>query len=987
MVKFPKIILTFLLVNLFAIEAWAQISVPNYSFSGEEITEFKVKPNYTLLQFNFAMPNEMEIYLSKRKTELETGSKKDYKSEEPGAMYKNQKTASFSSIFVGPKAFRNNVVKLFLNKEYLEVVASYTMFENKLVDTEFAEETKFLYGVSLFKTGNQKEGVDVLISMFNSRTEYGKLSIDAVFKFASEIKSYPIMEKAASNVHEFTMYSLSKWIEFLYEKDRYTDIIKLLDTYPQLEKEYKTFKNVRVTCYYFLQDYAKVDEISKSIKDKKILPLVADSYIMSKQFDKAKKVLMEMKVDDTFLLLTGKIDIAEGKLERAAEKAKKITRDNEKLSLLFYSISEQFKKINISYLKSFKFKDKVNNDYVNFYLGIKYYEMRKYADASLHFSLIAFNKHLIKASYFYQGMAMINIDINRAEFSFNKYLSVGNDANQLMLAKYMLGQVYFLKKLYDDALMLVDDCTTNYCKILKADIYFALNDEEKGYALVKDLNEDRAKLIKANYYYNKKDYNKSLAEIEGIKQKDVNAEYIKMMCLFKTNKPVEAEKLLVKNISNHNVFNSGMLQLILLGQGKKALGFMDKKENLEPKLRLERAKLYVNEKEYAKAERDYNKLIIDGEYLFDSLSGLFEISKVQGNAPEFMKDKFVFIDKSIDFKNKDMFVSDIIVYANRVKEVNTAISYINYFETNYPNSPYLQTVLNMKVKLFQANKRYDSCVQEANNVIAQNDSRKEEAMFTKAECLEYIDNLESSLTYREVADTSIRFMVPALTRIIKMSLSSDDILYAAEKIKQNDPKLWQEGILRFLEISTSDDYAKYEQTITNFSNKSTSKIRAASFWRIGKELYNQKKYDEAALSFMTGYYLVPNDKKYSLENLYGAIESYSKRDMQRELVILDKLVYSTAKDLNVNVKARNFNKLPLDDKKVEAAKAINNAEVKKEVKKEEQPKAEAKDEAKEVKEEPKKENKEKKEKKDDKSDKKEVKKEKDSKEKKKEDKK
>ena len=914
MVRYLKIFLMFLVINLIAIDGFAQISVPNYSFQGEEITEFKVKPNYTLLQFNFTMPNEMEIYLEKRKTELESIDKKDYESEEPGAMYKSQGSASFSSIFVGPKAFRNNVVKLFLNKEYLEVVASYTMFENKLIDTEFADETKFLYGVSLFRTGSQREGVDVLISMFHNKNEYSKLAIDAVFKIASELKSYSIMETAAGSIEEFTMYSLSKWIEVLYEKDRYDEVIQLLNLYPDLEKEYSTFKNVRVTCLYFNQEYDKVEEISKSIKDVKILPLVADSFIMSKKYDLAKKTLMKMKVDDTFLLLTGKIDIAEGKLKNASEKAKKIKRDNEKLSLLFYSISEQFNKVTIDYLKSFKFKDRVNNDYINFYLGLKYYEMKEYANASLYFSLIAFNKPLVQSSYFYQGMATINIDIDRAEFSFNKYLNVGTDSNQLMLSKYMLGQVYFLKKFYDDALMLVDDCSTSYCRILKADIYFALDEEEKGFALIKDLKEDRAKLIRANYYYNKKDYKTALSEITSIKNRDVNSEYIKMMCLFKTNKIAEAEVIMNKYISNENVFTSGMLQLILVGQGKKALAFMDDKEELDPKLRLERAKLYGNYKEYKKAEADYNKLIIDGDYLFDSLSGLFELSKIQGKAPAFMKDKFVFVDKSVDFTNKDMFVADVIVYANRIKEVNSAITYINYFEANYPKSPYMETVVNTKVKLFKNNKRYDSCVQEANNIIAKNDNRKEEAMFTKAECLEFVNNAESSATYREIADSSIRFMIPALTRIIKMSFSADDVLYAAEKIKNNDAFLWQEGVLRFLDISDSDNYTKHEEKIKNFSYKSTSKIRAASFWRIGKEQFNKNQMEEAALSFMTGYYLYPYDKKYSIENLYGAKASYTKRDMQRELVIIDRLLYESSKELGVDLKAKNINRLSLENK-------------------------------------------------------------------------
>ena len=132
--------------------------------------------------------------------------------------------------------------------------------------------------------------------------------------------------------------------------------------------------------------------------------------------------------------------------------------------------------------------------------------------------MIGFNKELINSSYFYQGMASLQLDINRAEYNFNKFVNAGSDTEKLMLAKFMLSQIYFLKSKYDEALMLVDDCTAVYCEVLKGDLYLALNNEEKAFEYVKNKTDDRSRLIKANVYYNDKKYKSALAELVKIKK-------------------------------------------------------------------------------------------------------------------------------------------------------------------------------------------------------------------------------------------------------------------------------------------------------------------------------------------------------------------------------------------------------------------------------------------------------------------------------------
>ena len=47
--------------------------------------------------------------------------------------------------------------------------------------------------------------------------------------------------------------------------------------------------------------------------------------------------------------------------------------------------------------------------------------------------------------------------------------------------------------------------------------------------------------------------------------------------------------------------------------------------------------------------------------------------------------------------------------------------------------------------------------------------------------------------------------------------------------------------------------------------------------------------EDAAVSFMKGYYLFP-EEKYAAENLIGAKASYTKRKMQKELAVVENML-------------------------------------------------------------------------------------------------
>ncbi len=879
----------FIFLNIIISTAFGQITVPNYSFTGQEISNFRVRPSYTTMQFNFSMPSQMDVYLKVRKQELEGGDKKDYSSEEPGNIYKDPNSAKFTSFFVGEKALRHNVVKAFLNNSYIDTIAFYERFEKKLKSSQYNSETRFIYGMSLFYTGNHQDAVNALLDVLDTKDEYSQLAQDALFLISSELRKYNIMEEAVAKNIEFTNYSFSKWIEYLYSKNRYEDIVQVLDNYPSMEKEFPQYKNIRIISYYFLKKYKDIELAAKNMHDESVIPILTDSFIMSNKLEKAKSYLNQLPKDDVYYLLSAKLDISEGRLQKAGSQVQSIKSDNEKLSLLFFAVGENFSKLTPNFLQNFRFKDRLNNDYVHYYTGIKYFEKKDYANSMLYFSLIGFNQSLMNSASFYQGMAALNLDINRSEYNFKKFISKSSDNDKLMIAKFMLAQIYYLKEKYDDALMLVDDCNTSYCSILKGDLYLALNDEDKALSFVKDKTDDRSRLIKANIYYNNKKYKSALNELTKIKKSSSDSQFLLMMCYFKEKRMLEAENIMKKNKRDIRIFSNGIQQLILAGQGKKALDYMEGLKNLSPEFKLERAKLLAAYNRIKEAKKDYNELIVSGNYLYESLFGLFEIAKKDKKGKYFVEDKLHFIEKSADFEKKDLLISDFASYALDIKATNTAISYVNYFMDNYPQSAYYPNVLETRAKLFRFTGRFDNCVSDADKIIAKGGTQAEDAMFMKAECLESIDKNKAMKAYKELAKSSKRFAKPAYSRVALMSNNSEDVLWASSELEKLAPKIWEKGILRYMELSSGRDFEKNKDYITKLSKTSIPSIRSAAYWRIGKHEFEKGKSEDAAVDFMKGYYLFP-DEQYASKNLIGAKASYTKRKMTKETVIIDKLL-------------------------------------------------------------------------------------------------
>lgn len=883
-----KIYFILLFIFLFSCNLYAQISVPDYSFTGKEITGFKVQPSYTSVNFNFKLPSKMDVYIQERKAEFVASEKQDYSAKEPGMMYSSSVGTSLSSLFVGEKAYRNNIVKLFLQNNYIEVIASYDKYEDKLKDTEFYHETSLLYGLSLYNTGSHRKSYEILKELAVSNNIFSEIAQDSIFQKLYELNRGDLLNDIANNIQNFSPYSLAIWLKYLNNNNEYSKIIEVLDKNKSFEEMYPEFTNLRVSSLYFLNNYEKVASFEPKMKGKVSHFLTIDALIMIGKSDTAIKILSSLEESEIKNVLLAKADISKNNFKSAAEKLKFINNDKEMLALLFYTVTNKFDKISPEFLSSFYFKSKQNNDYINFYRGLKYLSLKEYLKSLQSFSLVIFNKSLVTDSYFYQGMASIYIDTSRAGWNFRKYIDSGTDSEKVMLSKFMLAQIQFLSNNYDNALMLIDDCKKDYCNRLKGDIYLAKGMDNEALNITNSLKDDRARLIKANAYYNSSEYRKALGELVKIKNKSQDSEYLLMMSLFKNKRYDDAIVILEKNKKDPRIFGAGIDQLILAGYSKKALSYIDTMKDLPPDYQVERAKLLQAEKKYKEAEKVYNNLLKNNEKIYESMSGLFQINQIRGKTKDFIEKSADYIEKTDKFENKDLLLSQFATYAMDLKEPNLAIRYVNYFVDNYQESPYLADVYMTRARLFKFTERYKNCISDADSVL-EIKSDNGEALFIKAECMEYVNKNKAIELYKSMSVDNGRFNQPASGRLILLSDNPEEVLAASIKMKSVSPDIYKQGLIKFLEVVDTKSFEAHKESVYNLANEGSNDVRSIAWWRIGMVFAEKKDYDESARSFMKGYYLFPKEQ-YAIKNLKGARWTYNERKMTPQINAINKII-------------------------------------------------------------------------------------------------
>ena len=870
--------------------AVGQISVPDYSFTGREITGFTVSPGYTLVNFDFKPPSKMDMYIQNRESEFTSSEKQDYSAEEPGMMYSGSVSTSLSSVFVGEKAYRNNIVKTFLRKEYIDVIEAYEKYAEKLKTEEYKNECELLYGLSLYETGSHRQAFDILNKLSTGNGQYAEIAQDSLFNYLSSLKRWDALEQVAQNIIAFSPYSLAIWLKYLKEHNKYEEIITILNNYHSFEQEFPQFVNLRVTAYYFLKDYKSAIAYESNMKASECYPLILDSMIMLGDAKTASELTTQLPDSEVKSVILAKAAIATGDFRSASEHLKYIKNDNDLLALLFYAFTDKFDILMPEFLSSFDFTHKPNNDYVNYFKGIKYLSQDNYVSSLNSFSLVTFNKNMIVDSYFYQGMAAIHVDFSRAEWNFVRYIGSGSHKEWIMISKFMLSQLYFSKNRYDDALMLIDDCSEDYCGRLKGNILLVKGQNSESITALTALEDDRARLIRANAYYNLKQYGKALNELSKINVHTPDSRYLLMMSLFKVQRYDEAANILENNKDDQRIFSSGIEQLILAGMGKKALEYMESLQRLPLSYKADYAKLLQAEERNKEAEKIYRELLASNVEIYKSLEGLFQISQIKGETKQFLRDTFAYIEKSPSFQNKDLLTARFAGYSMDVNEPNLAIGYVNYFMDNFKESPYLTDVYHTRARLFKFTARYENCISDADKIISLGGDNSE-ALFLKAECMENIDKNQAITLYRSLAVSDGRFYQPASGRLAILSDDPDEILEVSGRMKQVAPDIYKSGVIRFLEISDNTSFIKHSTSIATLASEGPDDVRATAIWRIGKDYSDRQMYEEAAREYLKGYYLFPKEK-YAIKNLEGAKASYDAREMKTQSDKVSQLIES-----------------------------------------------------------------------------------------------
>ncbi len=874
--------------------AYAQIAVPEYMFEGTEIADFQVKPSYTAFEFSFDAPNRMDLYISQRKNELALAEQKDYASETPDGIYSYPVGTSVSAIFVGDVAYRNSMVKQFLDGNYIEAIAVYEKYRNGIADSEYYDESTVLYGVSLFEMANHAEGMKVLTEIANKDgSEYQELAQDKLFSMALSLGDDAIFDEFATTLSELSPYVVSIWLDYLYDNERYSDILNVLNA-SSIEQTYKEYTQLRVIATYFLKQYSEVLPYADAVKGSDAYAFVIDSYIITGDLATAEASFKELNDSPEWDTLKAKLDIALGNYEQAMTAVENIGGDNEKLDVFFYTISNKFAEVPAELIGKFTFSSSLLNDYVAFYKGLKLLSVDEYAKASESLALVAFNKELIVDSYFYLGMASIYTDKSRAEWNFNRYISNGHDVEKMMLSKFMLSQLYFLRSQHADALMLVGDCSENYCSRLKGDIYLSLGEYDKSIDIIDGLEDDRSHLIRGTAYYNLKMYNDALNEALQIKQNDVDSERLLMMTYYKLGRLDDADKVFKANMSDVAVFTNGIELMMLAGEHEKALEYLMLADQIPASMMLAKARLLANAGKDAEAEEMFERLLADGEYLYDSMTGLYTIAEKHDELKSFLAIYVDILNSYEDFEGKDALLAQFAAHAERVGEINPSIGYVNAFLEDYMSSPYLSDVYKTRARLYMATGRLDNCINDTDRVIQLGGEQAMDALFLKAECMEGIDMGKAVALYRSMATDENRFFQPANTRLTLLSTNPTEVLEASLKLQNISDEVYTSGVIRFVEMSNKDDYALNSEVLEELADTANGEVRSAIYWRMGQNYIEGNNYEMAVQMFMKGYYLLPKEA-YAIKNLEGAKATYDARDMKSEAQIVSKLVEDNKK--------------------------------------------------------------------------------------------
>jgi len=875
-----KILVVFLTLFIFS-AAHAGVQVPGFAFTGKEISDFNIRPSFRNVSVSFSVQSSFDTYLKQESFRLNVGEAKDYKSEDPGGIYSGGFGTSVSSVFVGNKAYRNNIVKAYLGNKYLDVIESYNKYLPKLVGTDFEEETKLVYAFALMQTGSISKSLEIMKKIAIDGKNFKIVASDRVAEYFLKIKAYEELDIFAGSLSRQTPYTLYAWLYSLLSLDRFDRLVKVFDEHADITSKDTRFYDFYITARYSQGGFEDVISFAgKSTPN--TVGLVADAYLVKGERQKANEIIRKMPEEGMKRVLMAKSDVLKGDLVAAGEILSELKGDEDKLNLFYYYIGKAFPKLSLDFLSQFHFDSRINADYLKFYTGIYYLASGDRMTAIKYLDAVIFNSDLTQSAYYYRGLAYAEMDRTRAERYFLKFIETSEDEEKINVSRFMLAQMAYIAGALDDALMLTTTCNKDFCKLLKARIFLDKNDYELAWMNSDKVPGDDAALIRATVLFHKKYYDAALKQISLMGTKGRDGDFLTMLCWLKMDRMYEAEAVFSKYKNDQGFVDTYLDHLFLTGQYREVLKLTDDNKG---KFNIVRAKSLFSLGKLADAAELYEQIIKSKKHSFDAWNGLLSTYITMKDETKFAETAKRIVNVKADFDKKDFLVYQTAVQALDLKKTKLATVLLNYFFDSFLTSAYKNDAYLLRGKLFRDTGRVDQCLNDAEIML--NEGRSDDALFLKGECLQSTKPKEALKIFEEMTQNSGRFRDLGFSKLIELYTRPKDILKAVNYFKTKDTERYYSGLDRYLSTLNAKELSANTALLDEMIAARNPAGLAAAYYYIGVINFNEKKYETAAITLMKSHYLFPSSE-YSAKSLKLTIEAYKKLGRDKEIDVLQR---------------------------------------------------------------------------------------------------
>jgi hypothetical protein len=884
-----KLLITLALSFFWFSISFAGVEISDFSFVGKEVSDLTIKPVYKNISVDFKSIKSFDTYIDKLNLEVKDVTRDEYSAKDPGFMYSGKFGTALSSAFIGSRAYRNYLAKMYLQKDYLNVIQGFEQYEEKLTGSDFKDECTFLYAISLMNVGYYEKSIGVLNNLKLKENFFGNLALEFLFDYYKNISDIENILKLAEGVARFTPYSLYVYVDTLFGLDKYQKIVDIIGKNIEIANKYKFFYDYFLYSKYVLKDYSSILE-NEEKGTVNSYPVLIDVYLSKGDLSKASGYIDQLEDTNLKNYFLIKKKIYKGDFLEAISDISTIKDENYLANLFFELVTKGFYDIEASYIDRFNFKNPQNIDYKNFYKGLLLLNQKEYLKSASAFEKITFNEFLMESSYFYKGLDYFYVNRDLSEANLKRYILKAKDQEKLNSARYLLGQIYLGKNQLDTALIVLENCSTYFCQELKGEIFIANKEYDIALEYLNSIDTDRGNYLKSVVAFNRKKYSESLNYLNKIKKPDEETDYLLMSVYFKLDQYEQAYKLALKYLNNEKFFDTAVNYYFLKGDYSTALYFIDRAMFKDDKYLLLKAKSLYSLKRYSEAEIIFNKFVNENKYIYDSIFGLINIKRAKGQNEKYIDEIFELI-KNRNFERKDSLIIELVKESIGQNKLQNAIYLINYYFDNFKSSKNNKDAYLLRGDIFKKLGRYEECTKDTDYVINKfkNDY---EAYLLKAECLEQIDKTKSIAIYENLLENE-NYKILSSKRLLKLYDDPDRIIKLAGDFLESEPTLYFDSVLRALKIvGDSKNIVKYKAEIDNLLVSNIKEYVIAGLYFSSLKYFYENDYKNTIKYSMKAYYLDKNSEfnKLSLENAIRAYESIgNKQNAEKVQKILKEL--------------------------------------------------------------------------------------------------